>query len=392
MMKMKKLYLLMILAVVAFSSCQKIDLYEINFDDLNPENDRVLKIAVSGGALEEGSFKSTATLNGDTVAIEGGFAYNFAYSSSVPMQQVQWTFHNIGATSNEEMPHNYYGRNFFVSKVSLVGVDENGTAHGAEIWLNVLPRLAGDPVIHHATQNLGNGMFRQEFWLYKNGAFFGPGSGYKFNGTPTNWVLTDIPASDTNYRMQNGQLLTMPNDEMGKWVKAYFDSPVGNVQVAPLIRILNDYGTQWANFKGSAYADANNPGLLLYEVASNGSVTPVGGSTVVEMPGIGGDQYLRFSLNDDNVIIYQYNGPSAPNPWIQFKVNEVWSSSNVYLTATVANYPEWSQCTVARTSLPRVMRFGSDINDQLPNENNELSDFWDNVYGGLFLSLASIEP
>ena len=388
---MKKLYLLMILAVVAFSSCQKIDLYEIDFGDLNPENDGVLKIAVSGGALEEGSFKSTATLNGDTVAIEGGFAYNFAYSTSIPMQQVQWTFHNTGATSNEEMPHNYYDRNFFISKVSLIGVDENGTSHGAEIWLNVLPRLAGDPVIHHATQNLGNGIFRQEFWLYKNGAVFGPGSGYKFNGTPTNWVLQDIPAADTNYRMQNGQLVAMPDNEMGKWVKAYFDSPAGDVQVAPLIRILDDYGTQWANFKGSAYVDGNNPGLLLYEVANDGSVTPVGGSTVVQMPGVGGDQYLRHDLTETHAIIYQYNGPNAPNPWIQFKVNEIWSSSNVYLTSSVEGYPEWSKYTVPLASFPIVVKFGSNINDQIMNPNNMLSDYWDNLYGGLFIAFAQIE-
>jgi len=385
---MKKVVLFLIMAVVALSSCQKIDLYEIDFDELNPSNDGVLKISVAGGPLDNGGLKS----NGDTVNIEGGYTYNFSYTSTVPMLQVQWTFHNNGETSNEEMPHNYYGRNFIVSKVSLIGVDENGVSHGAEIWLNVLPRLAGPPVIHHATQNIGNGIFRQEFWLYKNGAFFGPGSGYKVNGTPTNWVLTDIPVADTNYRLHNNQLIAITDEQVGKWVKVFFDSPPGNVQVAPLIRVLNDYGVQWASFKGSNFVDTNVPGLLLYSVDNNGNVTPNGGTVIVERPGIGGDDYIRFDISGNQFIIYQNNGPNAPTPWIQFKINELWSSSNIYLTNPVTNFPNWSKYVINISSLPVVVQFGSDISAQVPNENNGLSAYFDHIFGGIFISLAQMQP
>lgn len=391
---MKKfVWAIVAIVMIALSSCQKQEYVE--FDDLNPQDDGVLKIAISDGPLA-GSLKSSSAINGDTVRIEGGNVYSFTYTSTIPMNSVQWTFSNNNNVVTDPLASNYYGRQFIVSTVTLVGVDNQGVPHQAQLHLNCLPRVQGDPVIYKGKTYLAPGLYRSEFWLYKNGAFMEDGD-YKLKGNTTSppWTtLLTIPTADTNYRMENNQLYPMPSGQNGHWIKVFIDNPTSfDVQVAPLIRISNTYGEQWASFKGSGWVTSDNYGMLKYHVDANGDVTPINGSGGLDLPGIGGDNYIRYGVpGNGNIIIYQNNETpfSGCSPWIQFNYNDSWATP-MLASYQAAGFPNWSQYELPITDLPKCARFGSYIQTGTPNSNNSSCLYWNDVYGYLFLDLEVTE-
>ena len=384
---MKKNLFLFMVALLAFA-CTKVEYTD--FDGLNPQDDGVLKISVSGGPL--GLTKSTLN-QGDTIVIEGGNVYNFSYSSSVAMTSVQWTFENNGTTSNEIMPSNYYARVFSLSSVTLVGIDGNGNAHQAQIWLDNRPRVGGDPILYKGKTLLTAGYYRQEFWIYKNGAYFTAGN-YLLKGNVTSppWQTSIvIPPADTNYRLENGQLYVMPSGENGHWTKVFIDSPVNfDAEVAPLVRMSSGLGEQWASFKGSQFVNASNYGLMRYHVDANGDVTPSGGNNLI-MPGLGDDDVLRFEINqnDTSLTIYQNNEQpfSGISPWIQFKDNDSWATP-LHVSSAVEGFPNWSKYTLPLSSLPVRARFGSIIANPVANNNNASSIYYDQIYKDLFVNIS----
>jgi hypothetical protein len=308
------------------------------------------------------------------------------------MNSVQWTFGNNGNTSSEVMPSNYYARVFTVSSVTLVGVDVNGNAHQAKIWLDNYPRIGGDPILYKGKTLLTAGYYRQEFWIYKNGAYFTAGN-YLLKGNTTSppWQTSIIiPPADTNYRMENGQLYAMPSGENGHWTKVFIDGPVNfDVEVAPLIRISPSFGEQWASFKGSQFVNASNYGLMRYHVDANGDVTPSGGNNLL-VPGISGDNIIRLDISPDKstLTIYQNNEVyfGSCSPWIQFKENDSWATQ-LFATTTVSGFDNWSKTTVMTSTLPRRLRFGSYIATPTPNVNNVNCTYYDNVYHDIFINV-----
>lgn len=387
---MKKLKISMFLAasLLALFACTKVELN----DQINsiPQNDGVLRIIVSGGPLSRLAKSTAAT--GDTVPIEGGNVYTFTYNSSVAMKTLQWNFSNNGTTSSEPMVSNRYERVFTISSVTLIGVDINGNAHQALIWLDNLPYVGGDPIIYRGKTLLSNGLYQQEFWIYKNGAYMTP-LNYEIKGnitTPPWQTALIVPAADTNYRLENGQLYVMPVGENGHWIKVYLISPANfDVEAAPLIRVSPTLGEQWASFKRSKFVNASNYGLMRYYVDGNGDVTPSNGNNLLQ-PGLGGDNYLRFDLSGSNLIIYQNNEQSfnAISPWIQFKQNDSWATP-LQASTVVTGFPNWSRYEVAFTALPLRARFGSNITNPVTNPNNTSSLFYDMIYKDLFISVSS---
>lgn len=391
---MKKFaWAILAIVMIILSSCQKQEYVE--FDDLNPQDDGVLKISVSDGPLG-GGLKSSSAINGDTVSIEGGNVYSFTYSSTITMNSVQWTFSNNGNTSSDPLASNYYGRQFIVSNVTLVGVDNQGVAHQAQLHLNCLPRVDGDPVLYKGKTYLAPGFYRSEFWIYKNGAWMENNIPYKIKGNFTSpaWtVFLDIPIADTNYRMENNQLYPMPSNQTGHWVKVFIDNAVNSdIEAAPLVRLSALHGEQWANFKGSIWANPANLGMLKYHVDANGDPTP-NGSSGLNLPGIGGDNYIRYGLpGNGNIIIYQNNETpfSVCLPWIQFNVNDSWATPMLSSYQTTG-FPNWSQYEIPISEMPKKARFGSNIQNGTPNPNNSSCLYWDNVYKYLFLSVEVVE-
>ena len=387
MKKMKKLVSFAMVALLVFS-CSKIDLLDMDFDP-NAPNDGVLKILVSGPG--EDGLKSTSATMGDTVKIEGGNTYNFSYESTIPMQSVQWTFSNNGNTSQDNLASNHYQRVFTVSFVTLVGVDENGTQHSAQIWLNNLPRVAGDPILYKGKTFLGANLYRQEFWVYKNGAYMAP-LNYKFKGniTSPSWtVLIDIPSADTNYRMSGNQLYAMPSGQTGHWVKVYLDTPTNfSAEVAVLVRLTQNVGEQWASFKGSQFVRSDNFGKWVFYVDADGNVVPEGGSTS-SMPGQGGDDLIRFSINSNFVSIFQKNEANAISPWIQFSYNDSWATP-VYASTPVNEFPGWSEYVISKDNLPARAQYGGNINTMSPNPNMGSSIYYDQIYGGLYIDITGL--
>lgn len=381
---------LLALMLFVFSACQKIEYVE---PDENAANDGVLKISVSGGPLGAG-VKSANSL-GDTIVIEGGNVYTFSYTSSVTMNSVLWTFGNNSTTSTAVMPTNKYERAFAISSVTLVGVDAGGVSHQAQIWLNNLPRAGGDPIIWAGKTLISAGVYREEFWLYKNGAYMTP-LDYKFKGnvtTPPWGPLVTIAPADTNYRMEGNQLYAMPAGENGHWVKILIDNPINfDAEVAPLIRVTTSLGEQWANFKNSQFVNSSNFGLMHYHVDANGNVSTSGGGNPL-MPGVGGDNYLRFDVNQNgaNVVIYQNNEAAftSISPWIQFKNNDSWATP-VHASLAVAGFPNWSKYEIPVLDLPKRARFGSVMATPTPNPNNLSSIFYDPIYKDLFIDITII--
>lgn len=388
---MKKIRLFLSFAIVALLivACSKIDLIDMDLDE-NAPNDGVLKILVSGNFGDDHKSSAAVAAN-DTIKIEGGNTYNFSYQSSLEMTTVQWTFSNNGNTSQERLASNRYERAFTISKVTLVGVDQSGQSHSAVIWLNNLPRANGDPVLYKGKQLLSGNLYRHEFWLYKNGAYVAP-LPYLFKGNVTSppWTnLVTIPAADTNYRMSGNQLYTMPSGQTGHWVRVYIDSPTNFMaELAPLVRITQDVGEQWASFKGSLFVNSSNYGLIKYYVNSNGDVVPEGGTSNA-MPGQGGDGIIRFEDSGSNLIIFQKNESDALNPWIQFSHNDSWSTP-VYTSTPLTLFPTWSKYTIAKSELPVRAQFGGNINTMVVNTNISSSSFYDAVYGGLYIAVAGL--
>lgn len=391
---MKNVFLaIMAIAMIMLSSCQKQEFVE--FDDLNPQDDGVLKIAVTGGPLG-GGLKSSSAINGDTINIEGGNTYSFTYSSTLTITSVEWTFSNNNNVVSDKLASNYYARQFIVSSVTLVGMDNQGNYHQSILYLNCLPRVSGDPILFKGKTYLAPGLYRSEFWLYKNGAWM-ENVPYKIKGNMTNpaWtVMLDIPIADTNYRMENNQLYPMPAGQTGHWIKVFIDNEVNSdVQAAPLIRISNTYGEQWASFKGSNWVTSDNYGMLKYHTDANGDVTPINGGGGLTLPGIGGDNYIRYALpGNNNVIIYQNNETSFSgcSPWIQFNYNDAWATPMLTSYQSVG-FPNWSQYELPIADLPKCARFGSHIQTGVPNPNNSSCIYWNNVYGYLFLDLEVVE-
>ncbi len=389
-MKTMRMSAILVAMLITLFGCQKLEYVE--FEDLNPANDGVLKISVSGGPTN--GLKSSAT-TGDTITIEGGNQYLFSYTSTVAINTVQWSFSNNGNTSNEHMPSNMYTRNFVISSVTLVAIDVNGTSHTSTIWLNNLPRVAGDPIIWKGKTLISSGIYKQEFWVYKNGAYMSPVD-YRMKGNITNppWsVLPIIPPADTNYRLENGNLYAMTGGENGHWTKVFIESSINfDVEVAPLIRLVSGIGEQWASFKGSQFVHSNNYGLMIFHVDASGNVSTTGGGNNNAMPGLGGDAIIRFDVSSTNITIYQYNGSAFTtiSPWIQFKVNDSWSTP-MYASTVVTGYPNWSKYVIAKSDLPKSLRFGSYINNGNVNANNVNSIFYDDIYKHIYVTLANVQ-
>lgn len=387
-MKKHIFFLLAIMAVMFFSKCSKLELLDI--DGIDAPNDGVLTILVSGGP--DDGLKSVSASNGDTINIEGGNVYNFAYQSTIPMSQVQWTFSNNNTVSQDHLANNYYGRAFVISKVTLSGFDENGDPHMAELWLNNLPRVGGDPILYKGKTALGGNLYRHEFWMYKNGAYVAD-TNYQLKGNMTSppWTtVITIPAADTNYRMSGDVLYPMPSNQNGHWIKVQINGTTNsNVEAAPLIKNVPALGEQWASFKGSQFVSPDNYGMMKYYIDAQGDITP-GGGPILTLPGQGGDNVIRLSIIGSNVIIYQYNGLSAPSPWIQFKTNDSWATP-VLSSTPMSNYPGWSQYTKPISEFPVRVQFGSNMTTMTINPNISSSVYYDGVYGGLYLSLTGIE-
>lgn len=390
---MRKCFLaILAIAMIVLSACDKQEYVE--FDNLDPQNDGVLKIAVSGGPLA-GGLKSSNALNSDTIRIEGGNVYSFTYTSTIPMTSVQWTFGNNNNVVSDQLASNYYGRQFFISTVTLVGIDNQGNAHQAQIYLNCFPRVDGDPIIYKGKTYLAPGLYRSEFWVYKNGAYMEAGD-YKLKGNTTSpaWTtLLTIPPADTNYRMEDNQLYAMPSGQNGHWVKVMIDNPINfDVQVAPLIRVSNTYGEQWASFKGSGWVTSDNYGMLKYRVDGNGDVTPINGGGGMTLPGIGGDNYIRYAFpGNGNVIIYQNNETpfNGSSPWIQFQANDSWATP-MLASSQAVGFSNWSQYQISAADFPKKAQFGSYIQTGVPNPNNASCIYWNDVYKYLFLDIIEV--
>ncbi len=392
MKKILNLVASLMLLLFVFSACQKIDY--IDPDSINANNDGVIKINVSGGPLSGGVKSATAL--GDTVIIEGGNVYTFSYTSTVTMSSVLWTFGNNGTTSTAAMPTNRYERTFVISSVTIVGTDAGGTAHTASIWLNNLPRAGGDPIIWAGKTVVSTGVYREEFWIYKNGAYFTP-LDYKYKGnvtTPPWGSLITIPPADTNYRVDGNLIYPMPAGETGHWVKVLIDNPINfDAEVAPLIRVTASLGEQWCNFKGSTFVNNTNFGLMRYHVDANGNVSTTGGGQNPLMPGVGGDNYVRFDVSQNglNIIIYQNNEVSfnGISPWIQFKNNDSWSTP-LHASLAVTGFVNWSKYEIPVLDLPKRARFGSNMAAPTINPNNTSSIFYDPIYKDLFIDISVI--
>ncbi|MDD2680877.1 MAG: hypothetical protein PHE20_02100 [Patescibacteria group bacterium] len=377
MKKMMNLMGALLLIIVIFSSCEKLD-----YIDPTP-------VPVESGI----TLKTTgAIVSGDTVSIEVQRVGIFKIDYSFTMTAVTVTFPDNSTVS--VTPEGYFEKKWTqvgLTWLKITAVDNAGQVHERTYQVKVLV-LFSDPVRFLSVTPVANSnFFKVRIALSKNGMI--PGA-YPFafvgsvNG-PT-WPLVYFAVTDTNYRIENNVVYPMPTGQVGSWVSTeltllpgYYEMGIGKVKNNQLT---------WGDFLGSTFVSETNTTMVQFTLLPNGTIA--GNSSSLLTPGNIGDDLVSFSENTNGSWnVFLNNGVvfnSLPSPFLKSLLpTEVWGAP--IAQSYVDGFPNWGQVLVS-TPLPEHMLFQFGPNMQAPNYVTPMagSDYYDSRYGYLAVSFMEM--
>ena len=376
---MRKRILFVIVAVVAvIFSCKRveyIDPEEVPQIIGTPLSDGVIGISVSpGGNLKAG-------LVSDTVNTEKWLktTYQAIAKNGINIAAWQWTF----AENNQKVTGSavdfWHGLDpGLKTAVTLIGIESNGTAHTATVWIKIVNSLDGLPSMIIVTKTPVSGGMASYVIICHKKSMTGATGAYGYTGTISSpsWTVLPIAPADTNFNYVNGVLIAAKAGDFGKYVAIRFTTYPGDYEFH-VGHIKSDgtliWGNPWDWFIGGKYTQDSNTNLSPRAVAN--------------LPGAGGDTgsnaVVRQDIKDSTVVVYTKQTTTFSKGFVQFQnVDGTWGTP--IAESTVLNFPNWGKFEIKYKEFPikdlMVFRFGPDISAPASfSLNMPLSGYWSSL-------------
>ncbi len=342
-----------------------------------PLNDGLVSIKVTPGGV---TLKSGTV--SDTVSTEKWLktTYQAIAATNLTIASWQWSFAENNAKATGATIDFWHGLDPGAkTSVTLIGVEANGTAHTATVWVRIVYSLDGMPgFIMVSKTAITGGSFNYVFAAHKKGMQGVKGT-YGYTGTVTSptWQVVPIAAADTNFNYVNGVLVPASVGDVGKYVAVRtilypgeYEIHAGHIDTAGKL--------VWGNF-WSFYKDGK------FTVATNGDLS---GLITTGVPGISGDPGVNSIVRKDilatSVIVYTKYATAFTKGFIQLQnADGTWRAPIAEVAVT--GYPNWGKVEIPYTSFPTpeilVFRFGANIDT--PNvfsADMPLSTYWDTMF------------
>jgi len=216
---------------------------------------------------------------------------------------------------------------------------------------------------------------------------------FYYTGSVSEWQKKTIPKTDHNYVIgTNGQ--PAKTTDVGKYIGVTVNLKTrGEYSIA-----LVHSGNNWADFSGSAFIKAAEPGLAVFWF-DGGNITARGDSYVAEnLPGVTGDGYFRFNQTGDEttgkVILYFHLDQDFTTSAFVVRELEGGTYSAPITMWPVDNYPRWGQIELPITEmLGKISGFRYGPNKNSPSTysvNMAKSFFYDGYYKNIRIHIVKV--
>ncbi len=378
---MKKILFLSIFVTLLLSACKEQVLVNPN-ETLIADN--VIQIRVNN------SYK--VTTGQDTAYTEKNLRtiYSAMSISGVNIVAWQWEFAENNSTysgKTVEFWHNLAPG--VVTQVSLLGLDDQGSQHLAQINVKIVYSLDGLPGLMFVSSSpVGDGTYNVVFASHKKG-MRGINGVYGYTGTVNSWEIQTVAAQDTNFNWDQGQLVPVTNGS-GKFIAlrvnlypADYEIHAGKIDPNDPSNLL--WATNWGIYQNGKFT-----------LHSDGSVSPVAD---VDLPGDNGDEgqnaIIRYTITDSSIVVFTNDFMDANTAFIQLQDSSgVWQAP--ILEDSVTNFSNWKKKEINFSDFPipglLIFRFGLDINnpDATLSNNMSQSSYWDNDFQYLIFKVVSV--
>lgn len=366
--------------VLGFFSCTKIELAPEEGLPVEivgkPLADGLVSIKVSPGGI---SLLKSGSLASDTIATEKFLktTYQAIASTGVTIVSWQWTFAENNAKATSATIDFWHSLDPGAkTSVTLIGVEANGTAHTATVWVKIVYSLDGMPgFILVSKTAITGGSYSYVFAAHKKGMQGVKGS-YGYTGTVTSptWTIKPIAPADTNFNYVGNALMAASAGDVGKYVAirvilcpGEYEIHAGHIDTAGKLI--------WGNF-WSFHVDGK------FTSTANGDLT---GIVTVGVPGVSGDEGANAVVRKDilatSVIVYTKYTAAFTKGFIQLQnADGTWRP--VIAQTGVTGFPNWGKVEIPYTSFPTpeilVFRFGANIDtSNVFSPNMSSSGYWD---------------
>jgi hypothetical protein len=365
-----------VLALSVFIGCQSVNLVDPTGTPISDG-----KIVITATNL----YKSAAVI--DTFATEKFLETTYqASAKGLTIVTWQWTFgenNSKYSTATVQFWSNLDPG--AVTSVTVVGVDDKGTAHTATVFVKIVYSLDGMPGFDVITctpvPNVDN-LFNVVCVGNKKAlvGFGGVAYGFTGNGVTPAWSVKRITADiDTNDNLISGILVSAGNNA-GKFIvirqtlsPGNYETHFGRVQSDSTLK----WGTGWGRFPGGKFT-----------ITTTGSVVP--GVSDTALPGQSGNAFTRKTITDSSVIVYNLHVAKFTSGWIQLQDSTgVWYNASSTLNETmVTGFDHWGQIEIKFKQLLikncLIYRYGDDSSNLGSfSANMYKSDDYSSLVGGI---------
>ena len=353
-----------------------------------PLDDGLLSIKAS----TDNTLKSASmTLAGDTVYTEKFLRTTYQAELSSPglvIMTYQWTFAENNSKPTGSMVDFWHGLDpGSITSVTLIGIEQNGTAHTTTRPVKIVYSLDGMPgFILVSKTPVAGGMFSYVFAAHKKG-MSGVKGAYGYTGTTIspNWTVMTIAPADTNFNYVGGALVAAASGDVGKYVAIRAILYPGEYEIH--VGHIKDGVLSWGNF-WSFYKEGK------FTSTSTGDIT---GITTTGLPGVSGDEGINAVVRKDvlglSVVIYTRHATTFAKGFIQLQYADGTWQTPIAETA-VSGFPNWGKVEILYSSFPTpqilVFRFGP--NTDVPGTMDAMSSssYWDETFQVLRMKIVPV--
>lgn len=360
---MKRIIKIFILAIFILTGCSLVD---IDIPNNVPVSEKNSKLILKSGSGFNSVYGNIYVPNKTVVSliIEG---------KGAEIKSVLWSIEG----SNYEGLQITHKFNFLGEtkvKVEVLFVDGKKESRDFTI-VSVLDISTADP-IQIFTEKNSSGDWEVLFLFSKERLRYATSTSYMYDGLVVDWKKKSIPENNS-YVINSDGKPEMTND-VGKYVGIKI-----NLSYRGLYNItLVHSGDNWIDLSGSKYTRSDNPGLAWFWF-ENGMIIPQGNAVANNLPGVSGDTYFRFTVNEDSKkmnLFFKLEKTFTSAAFV-LKQNDNGSYASPIIMSPVPNYEQWGQIELStENQLQKILGFRYGPNKDKPTEfsiNMDKSYFYD---------------
>lgn len=379
-MKHFKFFLVLIVAVVFATSCEFVE-----FDPpVTP--DEVIE-AESNLVLKSASGFSSTT--GDIFVQQGvGTGLKVESKTSIGITEATW---KIEGTTYQGVQVAHRFNALGTVPVEVVAKFANGSTETRTFNVKSVADIsASDPIRTFVTAKT-DGTWDVLILFSKERIRHATDNVLNYTGSVTDWRPVTILDAEKNYVIgTDGK--PIKTTDVGKYVGVTVNlKNRGEYSIA-----LAHSGNIWANWSGSAFVKAADPGLAIFWF-DGGNITARGDSYVVEnLPGVTGDGYFRFNQTGDDItgkviLYFQLDQDFTTSAFVVRELEGGTYGSPITMWP-VDNFPRWGQIELPITEmLGKVSGFRYGPNNNSPgtySANMAKSFFYDGYYKNIRIHIV----